>query len=155
MKRLRLERRTERPEAIGGGWIGHLLDEDNFICYTLERGWNDNRRMVSCIPAGDYLCEMEYSGRFDRPLYELRDVPGRAEIKIHVANFTHQLQGCIALGAALGRDDLPIKHSRTAVNKFHERLERRSFVLEVRHADNFIPENQRLAAIRDTRTPRA
>lgn len=38
----------------------------------------------------------------DYPCWVVQDVPGRSEIKIHVANRAKQLRGCIAPGLGLG-----------------------------------------------------
>ena len=57
-----------------------------FEAYTLERPWVDNERMVSCVPAGMYEMRYEYSPKFNRNLWELKDVPNRSEIKFHAAN---------------------------------------------------------------------
>ena len=63
---------------------------------TLELPWMNNSPRVSCIPAGKYRIAFEYSTAFKRYLWELKDVPGRSEVKIHAANYTRQLKGCIA-----------------------------------------------------------
>ena len=66
--------------------------------HTLERGWVDNTPMVSCIPDGFYNVLKTYSPKFKTMLYEVRGVRGRAGIRIHPANYSSQLNGCIALG---------------------------------------------------------
>jgi hypothetical protein len=81
-------------------------------------------------------------------LYELQDVPGRSECKFHVANYPHQLEGCIGLGLVLGDESLPLRESAIAINKLHERMGERDFMLEIRMADAFIPEPHRLARMR-------
>lgn len=61
------------------------------------------------IPAGSYFLNpcIHYSGdgpggKPDYPAYEVRDVPGRSAIHLHIANAASQLLGCIALGLAVG-----------------------------------------------------
>lgn len=75
-----------------------------YSCKTLERPWVNNERNKSCAPAGEYKLVYERSPKFKRNLFELKGVPGRSEIKIHVANFVYQLQGCIGVGHYI--DDL-------------------------------------------------
>jgi Family of unknown function (DUF5675) len=79
-------------------------DKHIYHCKAMELGWRDNKIQVSRIPAGRYLMKLEYSPAFKRKLYELKLVPGRGEIKIHVANYYQELKGCIALGT--GKNDI-------------------------------------------------
>ena len=54
------------------------------------------------FPAGTYDLVYEHSNRFKRQLWEFKGIPHRAEIKIHNANFAHQLDGCVAIGMRSG-----------------------------------------------------
>lgn len=76
------------------GYRGIALYE----CVTLELPWRNNQPRTSCIPEGIYPMVLEYSPAFNRKLWELKDVPGRSEVKIHPANYVTQLRGCIAPG---------------------------------------------------------
>ena len=69
-----------------------------FTALSLERGWQGNQNNISCVPIGEYKLEFEYSPRFDKKLWELKDVPNRSECKFHSSNYWYQLNGCIALG---------------------------------------------------------
>lgn len=97
-----------------------------FSCKTLERPWVDNRNKVSCVPAGSYPVVLEYSAHFKRKLNELKLVPGRSEVKIHVANYVTQLEGCIAVGLSVGdinKDGVPdMVSSRIALDRLQEAL---------------------------------
>lgn len=75
-------------------------DGTNLIwsCKTVELPWVGNQRNVSCIPVGKYNCVWSYSPAFKRNLFLVDGVVGRSGIRIHVANFVHQLRGCIAVG---------------------------------------------------------
>lgn len=99
-----------------------------FSCKTLEQPWSCNTQRASCIPAGIYPVVPEYSPRFDRELHELKMVPGRSEIKFHVANYVKQLQGCIGVGLSIGdinADGVPdLKDSRAALDRMHAALDR-------------------------------
>jgi len=89
--------------ARGDGVFGQLVGP-KFRCFTVERPWLENLRGVSCVPAGSYPLVLEYSAKFARPLWELHDVPGRSEIKVHPANRSGELEGCIGLGRMLAED---------------------------------------------------
>lgn len=72
--------------------------------WTVER---QKDGLHPCIPAGVYpLAPTTFfggdgpGGKPDYPAYELT-VPGRSEIKLHVANWAHQLRGCIAPGLSV------------------------------------------------------
>ena len=97
-----------------------------FAAISLERGWLDNKPNKSSIPEGSYNCVYEYSPKFKRDLWELKDVPGRSECKFHVSNYWNQLNGCIALGDTaenIGRDfRLDVTNSSSTMNTFHRLL---------------------------------
>ncbi|WP_340156304.1 DUF5675 family protein [uncultured Winogradskyella sp.] len=104
-----------------------VFDEDKkmlFKCESLERGWLDNQRMISCVPEGEYPMVLEYSNRFKKDLWELKEVPNRSECKIHAANYSRQLNGCIALGSFRvdidGDGNKDVTNSRKAIKQFHE-----------------------------------
>lgn len=95
------ELRINRTRDNGTQTRGHLVvlrgGLVQFACLTLELPWRDNKRRVSCIPAGTYRAVRHISPKFGQSLHIL-DVPGRSEILIHPANYVHQLLGCIAVG---------------------------------------------------------
>ena len=101
-----------------------------FVCKTLELGWHDNANNISCIPEGEYTCKWTRSNRLttaaghDVFTYEVLNVPNRAGIRIHSANYFYQLLGCIALGDAhkdINADGhLDANHSGATVAKFAE-----------------------------------
>ncbi|WP_299116960.1 DUF5675 family protein [uncultured Winogradskyella sp.] len=103
-----------------------VYDENNkplFSAISLERGWRNNQSNVSCVPKGRYPVVLEWSPRFQKDLWELKNVPNRAECKFHASNFWYQLNGCIALGLKLkdlnndGYND--ITNSRNTMKAFH------------------------------------
>ena len=128
MKRIFIERdRMQDKQSLG---ICYVKDEDGNIIFksqSIERGWKDNQRNVSCVPDGTYPVVLEYSPRFKTFLYELKDVPNRAECKFHAANYARQLNGCIALGE--NRTDIDgdgyydVTNSKNTMAKFHDALE--------------------------------
>lgn len=107
-----------------------VYDDNNkplFSSLSLERGWKNNERGVSCVPIGTYKAVLEYSPRFKTKLWELKGVENRSECKFHSANYWYQLNGCIALGRSLmdinkdGYND--VTSSRSTMNSFHKVLE--------------------------------
>ncbi|MEM9001448.1 MAG: DUF5675 family protein [Bacteroidota bacterium] len=114
-----------------------------FKSESLERGWVNNHRDVSCIPEGEYPLVLEYSPRFRRELWEVKDVPDRDECKFHSANYWYELNGCIALGNNRkyldGDEVMDITSSRPTMRAFHEVLEGENEVrLTVRNAANLV-----------------
>ena len=78
------------------------MDVDGLTIYTCERPWLDNRRNVSCIPAGKYPLRPRryYRGGYDA--IEVTEVPGRSLILFHRGNIYLNSQGCILPGMELG-----------------------------------------------------
>lgn len=107
-----------------------VYDDSNkplFSAMSLERGWRSNQKRVSCVPLGSYTVVLEWSDRFQKDLWELKNVPNRDECKFHSANYWYQLNGCIALGRSLadinkdGYQD--VTSSRSTMNAFHKALD--------------------------------
>lgn len=118
-----IRRAYEQNQTLG---ILHLVEDTKtlFTCRTLELAWRNNLPQVSCVPAGKYRMVYEHSEKFNRKLWELKDVPGRDEIKFHVANFADQLLGCIAVGDMHldlndnGERDL--RNSKVTLSRLHD-----------------------------------
>lgn len=124
-----------------GGLVLPLLNEI-FTCKTLELPWLDNANDISCIPAGTYPCKWTRSNRLsklaghDVYTYEVLNVPNRAGVRIHSANYFYQLKGCIALGDAhkdINIDGhLDVLHSGTTCAKFAAALNYEDFYLTIK-----------------------
>jgi len=71
--------------------------------------------------------KLEHSPKFRKKLWEIYGVPGRSETKFHVANYWHQLNGCIALGNNRRYIDgdavLDVTSSRDTMKAFHEAMD--------------------------------
>ena len=106
----------------------------DLLLFSLERPWKNNSRNVSSIPYGNFRCDYTYSPRFKRKLYLLRDVPGRSGIRIHAANWSYELMGCIALGMQIGvlEGEVGLLRSAPAIEKLVRFMNEDSFLLEVR-----------------------
>ena len=100
---------------------GILQVIENDVCvaqfHSLELGWNDNKTGISCVPAGTYTMKFEHSPAFKRDLWELKGVPNRSETKIHPANQTSELRGCIAIAYSLSSTG--VLDSKRAVDDLH------------------------------------
>lgn len=113
------------------GVFGELFYEDDFICYTLERAWNNNKPFISCIPDGVYNLVKVNSEKYG-VTYALNSPPhnvyahkkdrknetDRYSCLIHSANQQNELQGCIAPGLELGsyKNQWRLLRSRDALN---------------------------------------
>ena len=111
--------------------IGRILITDStglllFNSYTLERGGGGNKKGFHRVLEGDYPLVYEYSNRFNKNLWELKNTGGRSEMKFHSANYWEQLNGCTALGQKLAdiNDDgyLDVTSSVYTMEKFHKVL---------------------------------
>lgn len=131
MREITLNRIIQTNEATIGlisGLVSQLV--------TLELPWRDNATNISAIPPGSYQCEWTMSPKFKRSLYILRNVQNRSGIRIHPANWTKELQGCIALGSHLVWDKFQkqpkLNNSASSVEQFHKELEFKPFLLNIR-----------------------
>lgn len=83
--------------------LGVMTDTDtgHFICCTLEEPWKENKRQISCIPEGEYICK-PHSGTKFQNVWQVTNVPNRAAILIHSGNTTDDIEGCILVGMEHG-----------------------------------------------------
>jgi hypothetical protein len=90
------------------------------IGYSLELPWRENQRGISCIPCGAYPLERSRYNKGDYDCWEICDVPGRDEIKIHKGNTIDDVRGCLVLGTRLGwvADKWAVTSSRLAFRRF-------------------------------------
>jgi len=118
------------------------FDLANGISYfSLELPWRNNAHGISCIPDGIYTCHWINSPKHGE-CYQVLDVSGRSMIEIHPANyagdvskqFISDLEGCIALGTALGilHNQLAVLNSRKAIAEFHAQQNKQDFKLTIR-----------------------
>lgn len=105
-----------------------MLDNDLpvFSSLSLERGWRNNEKNVSCIPIGIYTVELEFSPKFNTNLWEIKGVPNRTETKFHWASFYYNLEGCVSLGIRpknLNNDNyLDLTNSKNTILDFNKSL---------------------------------
>jgi len=106
-----------------------IFNEDRFPIFSspcLERGWNDNKKNISCLPKGVYPLVLEHSNRFAKDLWEVKNTEPRTECKFHSASFWSDLNGCISLGSHyvnINNDEyLDLKNSQKTMDIFHSVL---------------------------------
>ena len=125
--RLRLDRTVIGDDGV----FGILSLREKPLCITCENPWLQNRRNVSCIPAGVYQC-VPHNGSKYKNVWRLENVPGRSAILIHAGNTIKDTQGCILPGLALGNlHGLPaVLNSGAAIDMLHS-IVAETFTLEV------------------------
>lgn len=96
MKKVKIIR-IEQPD----GNFGTLLIDGRIICLTLERLWMENKRDISCIPKGRYVCKRYKSNKYGET-FKINKVTGRTGIIFHSGNVTDNTKGCILLGSTHG-----------------------------------------------------
>ncbi len=91
------------------GTFGILKINKEVFCFTLEPRDEENKRDISSIPAQQYICEIRATGLSSimrlgfAKTFEVLNVPGRTNIKIHPGNFDEDTEGCILLGSSVGK----------------------------------------------------
>ena len=88
--------------------FGVLVLPERPLCVTLEDGWKDNQRNISCIPEGDYILDLEHISPKYGNVPLIVDVPDRDNCLFHWGNTKKHTQGCVLTGASFGvLDGLP------------------------------------------------
>jgi hypothetical protein len=92
--------RTKQDDACT---FGDLFAHDGErLCVTLEEPWRENQKDVSCIPIGTYPWFKRLSPKRGYEVIELKDVPDRSNVQIHIGNTLSDTEGCILVGSARG-----------------------------------------------------
>ena len=86
-----------RTESGKKQTLGILIQNGKEIAKTMELPWRNNTPKISCIPCGEYNVVRRNSPKYGDH-FHLLNVPGRQLILIHVANYFHDLLGCIGVG---------------------------------------------------------
>jgi hypothetical protein len=128
INKMKLIRNDTTPDNTG--IFGVLYNSDGIqIAVTLERLFNESPKILS----GTYTCELgtfTLEGYPPAQYYQLLDVPNCTDILIHFANYTYQLNGCIAVGEYCTGN--MITNSDKTFKDFMESLDGvKSFQLEV------------------------
>ena len=90
-----------RVASNGKGTFGVLLWRHQPFALSLEDQWKNNKRRMSCIPAGTYSCKRVNSPKFG-DTFEVTGVQGRTHILFHKGNTHKDTEGCILIGEEFG-----------------------------------------------------
>ncbi len=103
--------------------IGRLLVEGREIGRTLELPWRNNEPASSRVPPGRYPAKIRSDGD-KRWRIELRDVPDRQHVQVHVGNYQRQIEGCILVGEDVTRSGkvCMVPHSRATLDRLAEAM---------------------------------
>lgn len=119
---LRLVLRTKDIPGVGN--FGTIEHNGQFVCRTVEKGWENNAPNVSCIPAGIYHVKLHDSPSKGKCFSLSNPNVGvtvygpsqRTHCLIHSANYPNQLQGCIAPGLKFHNSKWGVMHSEDAMD---------------------------------------
>jgi hypothetical protein len=75
--------RTVTSDQGTEGFLTELIRD--FCVEHLELPWRDNKRSISCIPAGEYIVKIRQSPKYGK-IYWVTKVPDRTWILIHSGN---------------------------------------------------------------------
>lgn len=135
MDKIKLIRYESSDEGTFGAFIVNSL-----IFHVAELPWRGNQQSISCIPPGEYECEIVESPKFGH-VYHVKDVPNRSHILIHSGNYvgdkTKGLKtdsyGCILPGMKRGSlsGQKVVLSSRDALNSIMTELGNKPFKLVI------------------------
>lgn len=119
MLEIELKRTGYTPRATYGQFY---INNAPFIL-SLELPWLNNKKAVSCIPAGEYIAKPRVSEKHGKH-FILQGTAPRTLILIHPANIAiRDLKGCIATGTTYdqfiyrGNEESGVGGSRLALNE--------------------------------------
>lgn len=134
------------------GCFGSIYIDGVFYCNTVEQPWRQNRRFVSCVPVGVYDLVAYDSPKYgktyalsnpdlDVVVYQAdADEGQRYACLFHAANWSRQLQGCIAPGKDLAwgktgvyKPNLMVTESRNTLAKLLPLLENEELLIRWKH----------------------
>jgi hypothetical protein len=101
------------------GVFGVLVLDWEPFCVTLEPPERSNRRNISCIPTGQYVCHKYSSDKFPST-WEVQNVYDRKKILFHPGNLVYHTDGCVILAEYFGKlmGDLAVLNSGKTFKKF-------------------------------------
>lgn len=126
---------VERFYSSDKGTLSFIKSEGELLFFGLEREWLNNEPFISCVPSGVYKLEPYHSSKFGNVFimsnpelnvfkYKQSDrEKGRYACLIHPANYTRQLNGCLAIGSSITKensDNLMITQSKRSVRELFD-----------------------------------
>lgn len=137
---MRIEIVRDRVEAEGV--FGTMHVDGEYFCRTVERPWLSNKAFISCITAGAYDLVPWDSPKFGPVVafvnpalhiyldaHDVSDPQARDKCLIHAANYPHELNGCVAIGAEVvnfPHHGFGVANSRRALERLRSRWKDRS-----------------------------
>lgn len=114
-----MELKLTRVEKSKDGTSGVLIIANQPFCVTLEAPDKDNKRNISSIPCGSYICKRVNSPKYG-DTFEVMDVPNRSHVLFHSGNLAKHTKGCILLARKFGTMEgkMAILDSRSTVREF-------------------------------------
>lgn len=135
-----------RDKTTWQGTPGWLFIGGAEFCRTLELPWRDNKPNLSCVPVGEYWCDVYQSPKHGS-VYLLQDVPGRTFCEIHPYNwagaedhgYTAEAEGCTALGSHITKTSpqMMIHDSHETVGRFMLAMGGKRFLLQIGGVDGW------------------
>ena len=122
-------------DEITGNYIRSVLFIEGQTFHIIERAWLNNKRNISCIPAGVYQVQFmarSGSGKY-RNVFWLRNVPGRSGVLVHNGNLAAHSRGCLIIGMRRGTlaGQPAVLNSKTALRALGRIAGRQSFELHI------------------------
>ena len=122
-------------DSVGSDCILGTLFVGLEVFHVLERPWLDNESNISCIPAGDYVCNFmarSSSGKYKK-VYWLQDVESRFGILIHNGNTVNHTKGCLIIGRKRGwlAGSRAVLNSKSSLRDLNEMIGDKPFKLTI------------------------
>jgi hypothetical protein len=106
-----------RDEFTDKSTMGNLYLNGEWLCDTLELPYRDNKRSISCIPAGEYKVRLRTARESSTRDYLhllVEDVKDRTYILFHRGNSAKDTRGCVLVG--IGRKQDFVSNSTLAMD---------------------------------------
>ncbi len=98
--------------------------------YTLELPWRENKPNISCIPEGTYECIPYTSEKFPN-VYQIKNVPNREAILLHIGNHPTDTHGCVLIGKGVSPTTPMISNSKEAMDLMRNEISNKEFTLTI------------------------
>lgn len=91
--KIEIQRKYSGKDCVSG----YLLINGKPVCYVLEKPWKNNLPEISSVPVGEYDALIRADGTKGWRI-ELRGVPKRTNVQIHIGNTVEDSVGCLLPG---------------------------------------------------------
>jgi len=113
--------------CLDNSTIGRLIIDGKDIGRSLELPWKNNQSNISRIPEGSYPGFIRSDGKRGWRI-QLKGVPDREFVQIHVGNYQRQIEGCILVGTDVTNvgNECMVTNSKTTLNNIRAKFEQMS-----------------------------